>query len=137
MNTVHRTLLISASLSLSIAGCAKPPEPRYVRLADLASQGPLTLERPLVIEVQQGDKIPLHFKLEGPFLVSAPDAPVIPLVATRHFFLRIDKDGLRSSADGKSFDWTPAQPGSFRVGLGATRGSGPIADVVIRAPTPR
>jgi hypothetical protein len=95
----------------------------------------LTLGQPLVIEFQEGDVIPLHFKLDGPFVKSADDAAPIPLRVVRHFYLRIDKSGIKSSADGKTFDAKPVAPGSFQIGVGANK-DGPMATVAIRTPTP-
>ena len=64
-----------------------------------------------------------------------PGAPPIPLRVARHFFLRIDEGGLKSSADGKSFDAKPIKPGQFQVGVGATK-AGPEARISVVTPTP-
>lgn len=129
-----------ASLSLLIAAatlsaCAKPPEPRFVRAAELGTMGPLSPEQPLVIEFQEGDTIPLHFTLDGPFVRSPEGAAPIPLRVVRHFFLRLDKNGVKASADGKSFDEKPVAPGQFQFGVGADK-SGVSARISIRTPTP-
>src|SRR3954468_2274063 len=99
MNNLLRTTPWIGSLVLvatALAGCAPPVPPRFVRARDLGTLGPLTLDQPLVIELDAGDTIPLRFTLDGPFVKSPDDAPVIPLRVTRHFFLRLDKDGLKS-----------------------------------------
>lgn len=119
----------------ALAGCAPPLPPRFVKLRDLGSVGPLELGQPIVIELDEGDVIPLRFTLDGPFVKSAADAPAIPLRVTRHFFLRLDKEGLKSSADGKHFDWKPVKPGQFQFGVGATK-EGVSATMSIRTPTP-
>src|SRR5262249_14527336 len=114
MPSVHRgrlALLASIAAFGALPSCAATPEPQFVRAADLAKAGPLSLDRPIVIEFQEGDTIPLQFVLDGPFVKSPEGAPPIPLRVVRHFFLRVDKDGLKSSTDGKSFDWKSARPG--------------------------
>jgi hypothetical protein len=131
------TLLISLALSAAaLAGCSRPPPARYVRASELGRSGPLVAGEPLVIEFEAGDTIPLHFSLDGAFVKSADDAPVIPLRVLRHFFLRIDKSGVTGSFDGKHFDDKPIRPGSFQVGFGASKGGPPEAHVAIRTPVP-
>lgn len=90
----------------------------------------------LIVEVQEGETIPLIFSLRGPFIATQEDAPPIQLRARRHFFLRIDKDGLRASADKLHFDEKPVKPGSFQFGLGATK-EGVRARIQIETPVPR
>lgn len=132
-----RSLLprLSLALLLTLAGCAAAPPPRLVRAADLGKQGPLAPGQALVIELEAGDVIPLHFSLDGPFVQSPADAPTIPLRVTRHFYLRIDGDGLKSSVDGQHFDGKPVSPGHFQVGVGAGP-AGIEARVAITTPTP-
>lgn len=122
---------------LALVGCASAPPARTVRLTDVPNLGTtLAAGQPLVIEVHEGDVLPLDFKLSGPLFESPVDQPPILLQAKRNFFLRIDEDGLRSSLDGKSFDKKPAAPGQFRVGIGATKERGVRAEIVIKSPTP-
>lgn len=54
----------------------------------------------------------------------------------RHFYLRIDESGLRSSTDGKNFDAKPAIPGKFRVGIGSHDGK-LQAEMEITTPVPK
>jgi hypothetical protein len=123
-------------LAAALSGCARPPEPQYVRSADLGKMGgALSLDRPIIVEFQEGDIIPLQFTLSGPFVQSPEGAPPIPLRVARRFFLRIDKDGLRSSVNGKDFDQRSAQPGQFQAGVGVTK-EGVKAHISIRTPTP-
>ncbi len=122
-------------LAMALGGCAASPPARVVRSADLGTLGPLVPGQPLVIEFQPGDTIPLFVTLDGPFVKSPEGAPPIPLRVVRHFFLRIDEGGLRSSLDGKSFDDEPVRPGQFQIGFGATK-AGPEARITIRTPTP-
>ncbi len=130
---MRRELMFFAA-AIAITGCAPTPEPRYVRLSELP-RGPLDLNRPLVIEVEAGDTVPLDFSLQGPLFESPKDAPPIMLRAKRHFYLRIGRDGLRSSVDRNDFSGRPVKPGSFQIGFGVTK-TGPLATVTIRTPTP-
>lgn len=131
-------VLLASSIALAgvLSGCAPPPPALRVRAADVAGLGPLTLERPIIIEFQEGDVLPLDFKLDGPFLRTPADMAPIPLRAARHFYLRIDKSGLKSSLDGQDFDWKPTLPGQFQAGLGVTKEKGFRANITIRTPRP-
>jgi hypothetical protein len=126
---------LALAAALLSQGCAPQIPPREVRLTDLGKGGPLLPGQALIVEVQEGDTIPLAFSLHGPFMTTPDDAPTIPLRARRHFFLRIDKDGLRASADGRHFDVKPVKPGTFQFGLGATK-DGVRATVAIETPVP-
>ena len=132
--TLLAVTLVGA-LAGPLAGCAAQPPARHVRAADLGTIGPLDLEQPLVVEFEAGDVIPLQFTLDGPFVKSPDGAPPIPLKVVRHFFLRIDKNGLRASADGQSFDAKSVKPGQFQAGIGITK-EGATATIKIRTPTP-
>ncbi len=128
-------MLSALALSAALAGCAASPPARHVKLADLGSLGAISPDQPLVVEIEAGDVIPLVFSLTGPLIESPKDAPPIPLRATRRFFLRIDKSGLKSSLDGEDFDKKPVVPGQFQFGLGITK-EGAKANLSIRTPTP-
>lgn len=128
--------LLFLALAVALPACAATPEPRFVRAADLGKMGPLAPGQPLVIELQEGDVIPLRVTLDGPFVKTPEEAPLIPLRVARRFFLRIDGDGMKSSADGKNFDWKAIKPGTFSVGVGATRAGGIEAHISIKTPTP-
>ena len=137
----HRTpvtllsLAVAGVLASTVAGCAAQPPPRMVRMAELGTLGPLLPGQALILELEAGDTIPLRFTLEGPLVKSPDGAPLIPLEVVRHFFLRIDEHGLKSSLDGKNFDWKSTAPGQFQVGVGVTK-EGPMANITIRTPTP-
>lgn len=137
MSHAFKTSLVPLlALAGALSGCASAPPPaRHVRSADLASLGQVSLDQPLIVEFQPGDIIPLHFTLDGPFVRSPEGAPPIPLRVVRHFYLRIDKDGLKSSADGENFDGKSVTPGQFQVGIGVTK-AGAEARISIRTPTP-
>lgn len=124
-----------AAAALLSLGCAPSIPPRMVRLSDLGKNGPLLPGQALIVEVQEGDTIPLSFSLQGPFLSTPEDTPPIELRAKRHFFLRIDDKGFRASADGQHFDSKPVKPGTFQIGFGASK-KGPLATISIHTPVP-
>lgn len=123
------------ALAGALAGCASSLPPRHVKLQDLGKSGELAMDRPLIVEIEAGEVIPLELSLAGPFLETPKDAPSIPLRAKRHFYLRIDRSGLKASVDPDDFDKDQAAPGQFQIGLGATK-AGPKATIAIRTPTP-
>jgi hypothetical protein len=129
-------LVLALVLGGGGVGCSAQPPPRVVRLADLGSEIALAPGQGLVVELQEGETIPLRFHLDGPFLQSAEDAPPITLKVRRHCFVRFDRSGVRASVDGQNFDATPAKPGTFRVGLGATR-RGVEATIELSTPVPK
>lgn len=122
-------------VSLSTIGCASGPPPRVVRVTDMQGMAELAKGQPLIVEFHEGDTLPLDFSLQGPLLESAIDAPPIVLTAKRRFFLRIDGDGLRSSLDGEDFSKNAAAPGTFQIGIGASRERGTRATITIKGPT--
>lgn len=124
-------------VALSTVGCASGPPPRTVRVTEMQGIAELAQGQPLIIEFHEGDTLPLDFSLQGPLLESAKDTQPIMLTAKRRFFLRIDGDGLHSSLDGKDFSKNAAAPGSFQIGIGATRERGTRANITIKGPTPR
>lgn len=125
-------LLVAALVPL--VGCAATPAPQVVR-ADALGSGTIDPTRPIVVEFQVGDSIPLELLIEGPFVQTPADAKPIALRVTRHFFLRLDGDGLASSVDGKDFDPGIAEPGRFQFGVSVTK-EGVAAKMAIRTPTP-
>ena len=136
MNKPIPVAILSLSALLSTLGCASSPPPRVVRVTDMQGVSELAKGQPLIIELREGDTLPLDFSLEGPLLESAKDAPPIILTAKRRFFLRIDGDGIHSSLDGKDFSKNAAAPGTFQIGIGATRERGTRANITIKGPTP-
>jgi hypothetical protein len=133
-------MLRSASLLAAIASllcaCAASPAPRLVKAAELSRIGSLVPGQPLIIQFEPGETIPVHLKILGPLVRTDPTTPPVRVQVLRRFYLRIDEDGLRTSLDGTSFDASPAQPGSFRFGIGATKHEGMRGEVTIRTPTP-
>lgn len=135
-----RSLSFSVALSgvvvalLGLVGCAATPAPQVVR-ADALGAGTIDPARPIVVEFQEGDSIPLELLIDGPFVQTPTDAKPIALRVTRHFFLRLDADGLASSVDGKDFDPGIAEPGRFQFGVSVTK-EGVAAKMAIKTPTP-
>ncbi|MFO0613658.1 MAG: hypothetical protein U0414_13765 [Polyangiaceae bacterium] len=140
MFTRPRSLSLSASLLgaalalVGLVGCAATPAPQYVR-ADALGTGTIDPGRPIVVEFQEGDSIPLELLIDGPFVETPADATAIALRVRRHFFLRLDADGLASSVDGRDFDPGIAEPGRFQFGVSITK-EGVAAKMAIRTPTP-
>lgn len=130
-----RTALISIALAALLAGCAHAParEPIRIRPGQAVDLPPSELQgRPIIIELREGDVIPLDVLVDGGLVASPPGASV-PLTVKRPFFLRIDERGLRISLDGKDFDTKPREPGAFAFGLGATK-EGTRAQLRIKTP---
>ena len=123
-------------LAASTFGCAATAPPIHVRANDLhALEGVngLIVERPVIVELFPGGTIPLFVTVEGDFAAAPTGAPPIPIVVKRHFFLRIAKDGLRTSGDG-TFSDSPTTKGQFRFGVGMTKKDGLRAEMAIRTP---
>jgi hypothetical protein len=118
MNHVLRTLAVS----LLVSGCAGSAPVQRVRLADAASQGArIDWTKPLVLEVQPGDRLPVRITFVDQLFDLAPAAPLIELVAKRRGFIRIEPGRITSSLTGADFETSPLAPGQFRFGLSITR----------------
>jgi len=74
----------------------------------------------LVLELQEGQVVPLDVVIDGDLAATPPGASV-PVTIKRHCFLRVDDRGLRVSDDGQDFDGRNRVPGSFQLGIGMTR----------------
>jgi hypothetical protein len=135
---MNRRWLALTSLLPLLSACTPERPPRYARLRDLdastmASWNP---DQPLVVEIDRGETIPLHFAITGPLLETPKDLPPITLRARQHFYLRVSRHGLQSSVDKDHFGDRPVAPGTFQIGFGVTK-EGPLANVIIHTPTPR
>ena len=73
----------------------------------------------LIIELREGEVVPLDVLVEGDYFATAPGASV-PVTVKRTCFMRVDDRGLRLSPDGQDFDAKPRVPGSFQFGVGMT-----------------
>ena len=87
----------------------------------------------LVIELREGEVVPLDVLVEGDYFATAPGASV-PVTVKRTCFMRVDDRGLRMSPDGRDFDEKPRVPGSFQLGVGVTPG-GKRATLRLTTPT--
>lgn len=139
MKPLARPFVLIVVLAVAQLGCATTAPPLRVRANDLHAldgvEGVIA-ERPVIVELFPGDTIPLYVTIEGEFAAGPTGAPPVPIVVKRHFFLRIAKDGLRTSADG-SFSDSPTTKGQFRFGVGVTKKDGLRAEIAIRTPEHR
>jgi hypothetical protein len=121
-------LIIIGSLAIGCGASTAQIEP--VRLTELGPDA--ELRPPLVIELQEGDRIPLHLALEGDYLeLEGPETPPT-IVVKRRVFIHMDgRNPPTLSTDGVTPDTIG---GSLRVGLGVSeeRG-GPFAEVAVTA----
>jgi hypothetical protein len=111
---------LGALLGFALAGCAHERE--VVRLGPGAASNLKDFDlhkQSLIIELREGDVVPLDIILEGDYFAAAPGASV-PVTVKRTCFIRVDDRGIRISADGRDFDGSPRVPGSFQFGIGMT-----------------
>jgi hypothetical protein len=113
---------LGSLLVVLVAGCAhgkrevvrlQPGEAVTLQNFDLHKQS-------LIIELREGEVVPLDVIVEGDYFATAPGASV-PVTVKRACFIRVDDRGIRFSADDQSFDEKPRVPGSFQFGVGMTR----------------
>jgi hypothetical protein len=127
--------MCTLAAAASTLGCAHETAPARVHFADFA-QGALKGydgSRPLIIEFQPGETLPVNLEVDGEGFRLEPQHPPLALVATEHCFVRVGSDGFRLSHDGQHFD-KPAQPGSFRVGFWSRPGQPTHLDVSVHGP---
>ncbi len=131
-----RILACGLLLVLGTTACGRPQPatPVRIRLHEVGPEVGAALQdgRAVIIELQKGDVLPLHFSVAGDNLATPGDLAAIPLVAQRHFFLRVSPEGIAASDDGVTFE-PPKVPGSFRVGLKMTK-DGTAAEIEIHTP---
>jgi hypothetical protein len=77
----------------------------------------------LIIELREGEVIPLDVVVDGGYLSTASGASV-PVTVNKTCFMRVDDRGVRISDDGHNFDEKPRIPGSFQLGVGMTKEGG-------------
>jgi hypothetical protein len=114
-------LLAAALLGAPLSGCARMPDVKPVRPAEL---GP-NITLPLVIEFREGDRLPLELAIGGDLVgMETPgQSPVI--VVKQRFFLVLHPSGPpHISLDGKTVGDVQ---GSFAFGVGANKERGPKA----------
>jgi hypothetical protein len=136
--SLRRHALTCALLSAfaSLPSCAATPAPYRVRFADLAHGTAVGYDghRPLVIELQPGERIPVNLQFDGEDFDLVPAHPSLELVVKQHCSVRIWRDGIRASLEGEHFDENPRTPGRFRVGLETHPGEATRLDVVVVGP---
>jgi len=120
-------LFLPALGLLALSGCAPSmPNVAPVSLADLAKQtSPSTF--PLVIELQEGDRVPLYGAITGDLVSTEPSDKPPVVVAKKHFFLVITHGRILVSLDGKTIAHTT---GSFQFGIGVDK-QGPKATLAM------
>jgi len=106
-----------------------------VRYADMPSGAARAYrgDRPLVVEFQKGDRVPVDFHFDGQYFALTP-VPAFDVIATEHCFVRFWRDGIRVSPDAEHFDGKPRQPGQFRLGLSSAAGQGAKLEISVRTP---
>jgi hypothetical protein len=117
--------LVVAAVAL-VAGCgASMPDVKPVRLAEVAASPTL----PMVIELREGDRLPLDVAIAGDLVQTEP-APTPPvLVVRRSFYLVLLPSGPpRVSFDGKTL---ARVDGAFAVGVGVDKQKGPKSSLAL------
>ena len=133
MSFIRSILVLTATFTL--AACAPALEPLRIRASDLG-KGTAPIDstgRPVIVEFQVGDTVPLDFTFAGEMVELVPEKPALVLRVRQHFFARIDGKGLKTSLDGLDFDRRPAAPGRFQFGFGVTA-AGPKVDIHVETP---
>jgi hypothetical protein len=123
-------------IAVGLYGCASSPAALRVTYAELLHPVPRNyFGRPLVIEFNAGDRLPVELGFDGQLFALSPAQPALELVAKRHCFVRVDSSGFRMSFDGRDFEARPEQPGKFFAGLSITAEHG--TKLVVKVETPR
>jgi hypothetical protein len=140
---MHRVLvsgskswLLLGLLLAAASGCAASPPPFQARYADVG-RGALAQyrgDRPLVIEFQAGDRLPVDLRIESEDFELVPAQPALAFVAKRRVFVRFGSDGVHASSDGVHFDRKAREPGRFRLGFAATKTQPPQLEVEVVTP---
>jgi hypothetical protein len=122
MSKTARSIALALLLPLLLAGCAPARPAQHVRFADVAGSGfRVDWTRPLVLEFQPGDRLPVHLALSDQLFDLSPAAPPLELVAKRRGFVRIEPGQVSASLTGDDFDTKPLAPGTFNFGISVTR----------------
>jgi hypothetical protein len=123
------------SAAFATVACGHEVAATHVRFADLGKGALKDYDgsRPLIIEFQAGERVPVNLQVSGEGFELATPHPALELVATGHCFVRVDSEGLRISRDGQHFD-KPSHPGAFRVGFWSRPGQPAKLEVSIAGP---
>lgn len=112
----------SLALCLLLSACGAAAPAQHLRFGDAASTGAsIDWSRPVVLEFQAGDRLPVRISLADQLFELTPGAPQLQLVAKRRGFVRIEPGRVTSSLTGDDFDLTTLAPGTFRFGISVTR----------------
>jgi hypothetical protein len=134
MIKIGSALVMSGLLT---ACAATTPPAQHLRFAEAAAgRGRIDWTRPLVLEFEAGDRLPVHVEFSDQLFALSPSPPVIELVAKRHGFVRIEGRHITSSFTGDDFDARPLAPGAFRLGLATTR-QGSWVELAVTTPRKR
>jgi hypothetical protein len=116
-----RCWALGTLLGFVLAGCAHEREVVRLGPGAAASLKDFDLHKQsLIIELREGEVVPLDVIVEGDFFATAPGTAV-PVTVKRTCFVRVDDRGIRFSTDDQNFDEKPRVPGSFQLGVGVTR----------------
>lgn len=129
-----KVTVVFGLLLLSGCGAARPAQ--HLRFADIGNggvAGGIDFNRPIELEFQPGDRLPIRLEFSDQLFELSPTAPPLAFVAKRHGFVRIDGARITSSLTGDDFEAKPRVPGSFRFGLAVTR-QGSWVELVVRTP---
>jgi hypothetical protein len=115
-----RCWALGTLLGFMLVGCAHEREVVRLGPGAAASLKDFDLHKQtLIIELRQGEVVPLDVIVEGDFFATAPGASV-SVTAKQTCFIRVDDRGIRFSTDDQNFDEKPRVPGSFQFGVGVT-----------------
>jgi hypothetical protein len=115
-----RCWALGTLLGFVLTGCAHEREVVRIGPGAAARLKDFDLHKQsLIIELREGEVVPLDVILEGDYFGTAPGASV-PVTVKQTCFIRVDDRGIRISADGQDFDEKPRMPGSFQLGIGMT-----------------
>ena len=135
----HAEISVVFGSLLLLTGCGAAPPPQHMRLADNGqggAAGGIDFNRPIELEFQPGDRLPIRLEFSDQLFELAPAAPPLEFVAKRHGFVRIDGPRITTSLTGADFEAKPRTPGSFRFGLALTR-QGSWVELVVKTPRHR
>jgi hypothetical protein len=112
-----RRWALGALLGVVLAGCAHEREVVRLQPGAAATLKDYDLHKQsLIIELREGEVVPLDIIVEGDLFATGPGTSV-PVTVKRTCFVRVDDRGIRISANGQDFDETPRVPGSFQLGI--------------------
>lgn len=126
--------IVCGILGSMLGGCGAAPAAQHLRFADVGKGGGgIDWSRPIVLEFQPGDQLPIRLEFSDQLFELSPAPPPLAFVAKRHGFVRIEGTRITSSLTGADFDAKPSAPGSFRFGLAITRQASWV-ELVVKTP---